>query len=1111
MPSNKLPRADKLTFTGFEDRIATITLSGTDPDGTVTAYILNTLPSNGTLYLDSAHTILASLSTVYATNTFYFLPSPEFSGSVSFTYGVRDNSGGISSPASATINVAPVNDAPIIDLNGPAAGASAVTTYAVSGPAKLIAPAATVTDIDSAKFSNGSLKVSITQNKSASDQLKIVTDATVTISNGAVFVSGVKVGTVTSTGVNGSDLVLSLVNGATPAAMTTLIEHIAYSSSSASPSTLARTVAFTLVDGGGTAHGGSDTGIATATVNLDHLPVGSVTVSGTATEDHVLTASNTLADGDGLGPVGYQWQRDAGSGFVDINGATGSSYTLGDADVGANVRVVASYTDGHGTPESVSSAATAAVANVNDAPTGSVTVIGSTEVDQTLTASNTLDDADGMGTVSYQWQRDAGTGFYDIAEATNAAYTLGDDDVGAAVRVVATYADGHGTAESVASAPTDDIIGAVTVIPLTEPVSGDKGWSSAAWGPAGQLVLYSTSTLTSDDTDGGSVHPDLYSVNLTTGAKTLLTGSVPGGADGDSYVAVWNPDGTFWSPDGNTLIIQSYSSLTSDDTDGGSALPDLYSVNLTTGAKTLLTGSVPGGAEGYSYVDNNWGGLAPSPDGHKLIIQSTSALTSDDTDGGNDSDLYLVDPLTGAKSLLTGSVPGGTEGYSYLRGWSADGNTLIILSTSALTSDDTDGNNDLYSMNLTTGEKTLLTGSIPGGAEGYSQVANPGWSPDGSIIINSSSTLTSDDTDGGNGSDLYSMNLTTGAKTLLTDSILGGIEGDSGVAYNGAFNGWSPDGHKLIIQSSSALTSDDTDGGDHDLYSVNLMTGEKTLLTGSVSGGAEGYSSVADSGWSPDGNTLIIASTSTLASDDTDGGSALPDLYSVNLTTGAKTLLTGSVPGGTESYSSVAYNGWSPDGNTLIIQSYSSLTSDDTDGGAWDLYAVNLANGQKTLLSSSIPDGSSGSAWGAGWSPDGSHFLFAAGVQASGSQFIDYDAFVFNAATGETMALTEPTPGGFAGATDFVYDPADHWNPKWSADGKSFEIVTTSSLTEADTDDGGLDIYAINIATGSKTLIDLGLAHSDAIHAGWGEAAPDGSGVLVGTSGSGPVDYYWLV
>jgi VCBS repeat-containing protein len=179
--------------------------------------------------------------------------------------------------------------------------------------------------------------------------------------------------------------------------------------------------------------------------NINDAPTGSVAIDNmTPNEGDTLTASNTLADTDGMGIVTYQWQRDG----VDIAGGTGSTYTMVQADVGTVITVIATYTDGHGTLESVTSAGTAAVGNVNNAPTGSVTISGTPTEDQTLTASNTLADADGMGVVSYQWQRDG----VDIASATGNTYMLGDADVGTTITVVASYMDGHGTGESVTSA-----------------------------------------------------------------------------------------------------------------------------------------------------------------------------------------------------------------------------------------------------------------------------------------------------------------------------------------------------------------------------------------------------------------------------------------------------------------------------------------------------------------------------------------------------------------------------------------------------------------------------------------------------------------------------------
>ena len=166
-------------------------------------------------------------------------------------------------------------------------------------------------------------------------------------------------------------------------------------------------------------------------------------ISGTPTEDQTLTASNTLADADGLGVISYQWQRDG----VDIAGATASTYTLLDADVGATITVVASYTDGQGTAESVSSAGVGPIANMNDAPTGSVTISGIAAEGQILTASNTLADADGLGAISYQWLRDGVA----IGGATASTYTLGVADIGTIITVTASYTDGQGTAESVSS------------------------------------------------------------------------------------------------------------------------------------------------------------------------------------------------------------------------------------------------------------------------------------------------------------------------------------------------------------------------------------------------------------------------------------------------------------------------------------------------------------------------------------------------------------------------------------------------------------------------------------------------------------------------------------
>ncbi len=185
-----------------------------------------------------------------------------------------------------------------------------------------------------------------------------------------------------------------------------------------------------------------------AVANLNDTPSGVPTISGTAAEDQTLTAVTTgISDDDGLGSFSYQWLRDG----VGVSGATSSTYTLGDADVGTQVSVRVSYTDGNGTSETLTSAQTSAVTNVNDAPSGLPTISGTTTEDQTLTAVTTgISDGDGLGSLSYQWLR----GGVAISGATANTYTLGDNDVGEQISVRVSYTDGNGTSESLTSAQT---------------------------------------------------------------------------------------------------------------------------------------------------------------------------------------------------------------------------------------------------------------------------------------------------------------------------------------------------------------------------------------------------------------------------------------------------------------------------------------------------------------------------------------------------------------------------------------------------------------------------------------------------------------------------------
>ncbi len=207
-------------------------------------------------------------------------------------------------------------------------------------------------------------------------------------------------------------------------------------------------------------------------------PSGAVTVSGVVEQGQALTVTNTLVDLEGIsasgsGAITYQWKADGES----IHGATGSSLMLTQAMVGKAITVKASYTDLGGNAESVTSAATEAVVNVDDEATGTLNIAGAAEEGGSLTASqgNVL-DADGATTTSYRWQELVDTIWTDLSGATASTLAIPSDQsfVGKQVRVVTTTTDAlggtttfEGAAQSIANVD-DEATGTLIVTGATE-------------------------------------------------------------------------------------------------------------------------------------------------------------------------------------------------------------------------------------------------------------------------------------------------------------------------------------------------------------------------------------------------------------------------------------------------------------------------------------------------------------------------------------------------------------------------------------------------------------------------------------------------------------------
>ena len=129
--------------------------------------------------------------------------------------------------------------------------------------------------------------------------------------------------------------------------------------------------------------------------------------------------------------------------------------------------------------------------------------------------TSAIADADGLGAFAYQWYRDGRA----VAGATAATYVPGNADLDARISVQVSYTDGHGTAESLVSAPTAPVafVDAVPVVAVNRPLTLDEG---------GAARIDASLLQATDDDDA----PDqlTYTVDASPAAGRLESTAAPG-------------------------------------------------------------------------------------------------------------------------------------------------------------------------------------------------------------------------------------------------------------------------------------------------------------------------------------------------------------------------------------------------------------------------------------------------------------------------------------------------------------------------------------------------------------------------------------------------------
>ena len=459
------------------------------------------------------------------------------------------------------------------------------------------------------------------------------------LSGGNAVLSGVTVGTFSLTG---GTLTISFNASTTQARVNEVLSSIGYANSSSTPPSSVQID--WLFNDGDSAGALTAAGSTQVTITNPNAPI---IITGSLTQGQQLTAdTSALTDPNGIGPISYQWSADG----TAISGATGSTFTLGQDQVGKAITVTASYTDSFGTAESVTSSPSTDVANVNDTPTGGVTFSGTATQGGTLTAAiDTLKDLDGMGTVSYQWY----AGDKAITGATTDTLVLTQDQVGKAITVTASYTDKLGAAESVTSSPSTAVIALDNIAPtvtLFTPADEATGvapssnivltFSEAVVKGTGSIVLKTAAgtviatydvatstnlTLSSDKTtltlnpDSDLAFSTAYKVELAAGTFKDLVGNNYAGSTnynfstiGTTYTGTVNAD-TLIGGVGNDIL----NGLAGNDT-----------LNGGNGADTMTGGD---GSDTY-YVDNVGDvvietNAVASTGGTDLVISSLSAYT----------------------------------------------------------------------------------------------------------------------------------------------------------------------------------------------------------------------------------------------------------------------------------------------------------------------------------------------------------------------------------------------------------------------------------------------------------------------------------------------------
>jgi hypothetical protein len=452
-----------------------------------------------------------------------------------------------------------------------------------------------------------------------------------------------------------------------------------------------------------------------------------------------------------------------------------------------------------------------------------------------------------------------------------------------------------------------------------------------------------------------------------------------------------------------------------------------------------------------------------SSDGGSVVFETFEPLTPDDTDLAKD-----VYRRSGSTTTLVSTTSTSDAGFA---GMSTDGQRVLFETEDRL--DPTNDEDDLTDIYERVGGTTTLVSTGPD--ETIADVEASLWvghSSDATkVAFITTNSLTSNDVDAEN--DIYvGFSGNPDATSLVS----------LGTTQSPDFSDMSANGEHVFFESAESLVAEDTDGLT-DVY--RWTSGVVTLVSVGTDSAEARYE-----GSSADGLRVFFRTTDALPGDP-DSASDVYELSGADVT---------QISTGPDEISSIpaAFAGASSDGTRVFFETEESLTSDDMDGGSFDVYE---RAGDSTSLVSAGGNGEFLASF-AGAAADGGRVFFETAEPLSASDG-DSEADIYERAGTATTLISggngafptdfagSSTDGSrvffetdeavcagdgdtvadvyerFGGATTLVSSGGNGPQPAAflgsSDDGGRVLFETSESVSPADADGGFSDIYAASV------------------------------------------------